>query len=117
IRQVIHLLFFFFSSRRRHTRLQGDWSSDVYSSDLKSCASGTDRLLSAAPCTIAAASGCSLARSRLAARRSTSSPRNPSAGSTAEIGRASCRERGESRVGRGGGREKRSGEDGGREAD
>src|SRR5256885_2097788 len=26
---------FFFSSRRRHTRLQGDWSSDVCSSDLK----------------------------------------------------------------------------------
>src|SRR5256885_3826772 len=29
-----HLLVFFFSSRRRHTRLQGDWSSDVCSSDL-----------------------------------------------------------------------------------
>src|SRR5256885_5440185 len=27
-------LFFFFSSRRRHTRFQGDWSSDVCSSDL-----------------------------------------------------------------------------------
>src|SRR5256885_13076 len=27
-------VFFFFSSRRRHTRLQGDWSSDVCSSDL-----------------------------------------------------------------------------------
>ena len=26
----------FFSSRRRHTRLQGDWSSDVCSSDLSS---------------------------------------------------------------------------------
>src|ERR1039457_7293955 len=25
---------YFFSSRRRHTRLQGDWSSDVCSSDL-----------------------------------------------------------------------------------
>src|SRR5205807_2747826 len=25
----------FFSSRRRHTRLQGDWSSDVCSSDLR----------------------------------------------------------------------------------
>src|SRR2546426_7521585 len=30
--------FFFFSSRRRHTRLQGDWSSDVCSSDLFSTA-------------------------------------------------------------------------------
>src|SRR6266850_3463553 len=28
------MYFFFFSSRRRHTRLQGDWSSDVCSSDL-----------------------------------------------------------------------------------
>src|SRR5256885_11473153 len=35
-------LFFFFSSRRRHTRLQGDWSSDVCSSDL------LDRLLDGA---------------------------------------------------------------------
>src|SRR6266850_3724247 len=30
----VHIYFFFFSSRRRHTRLQGDWSSDVCSSDL-----------------------------------------------------------------------------------
>src|SRR5262249_58187569 len=29
-----YLLFFFFSSRRRHTRLVSDWSSDVCSSDL-----------------------------------------------------------------------------------
>src|SRR2546430_7671661 len=28
------LLFFFFSSRRRHTRFDCDWSSDVCSSDL-----------------------------------------------------------------------------------
>src|SRR5256885_8688446 len=28
------MMIFFFSSRRRHTRLQGDWSSDVCSSDL-----------------------------------------------------------------------------------
>src|SRR5271168_1350816 len=27
-------IFFFFSSRRRHTRSYGDWSSDVCSSDL-----------------------------------------------------------------------------------
>src|SRR5256885_10557108 len=33
------LTLFFFSSRRRHTRLQGDWSSDVCSSDL-----GDDRV-------------------------------------------------------------------------
>src|SRR3989454_11867713 len=29
-----YVIYFFFSSRRRHTRLQGDWSSDVCSSDL-----------------------------------------------------------------------------------
>src|SRR5256885_3833125 len=32
--RVVGFGFFFFSSRRRHTRLQGDWSSDVCSSDL-----------------------------------------------------------------------------------
>src|SRR5437762_8585911 len=32
--------FFFFSSRRRHTRYIGDWSSDVCSSDLSGAASG-----------------------------------------------------------------------------
>src|SRR5690606_41083282 len=31
------LLVFFFSSRRRHTRFSCDWSSDVCSSDLRSC--------------------------------------------------------------------------------
>src|SRR2546427_12925526 len=31
-------LFFFFSSRRRHTRFDCDWSSDVCSSDLAFCA-------------------------------------------------------------------------------
>src|SRR5207248_4010045 len=31
--------FFFFSSRRRHTRSYGDWSSDVCSSDLPTTAS------------------------------------------------------------------------------
>src|SRR2546422_7701860 len=30
-----HCVFFFFSSRRRHTRCSRDWSSDVCSSDLE----------------------------------------------------------------------------------
>src|SRR5256885_1730369 len=34
IDSTVDIFFFFFSSRRRHTRLQGDWSSDVCSSDL-----------------------------------------------------------------------------------
>src|SRR5438045_9765246 len=31
----MYLIFFFFSSRRRHTRCLSDWSSDVCSSDLR----------------------------------------------------------------------------------
>src|SRR5690606_40047825 len=31
---LLSFLFFFFSSRRRHTRFSRDWSSDVCSSDL-----------------------------------------------------------------------------------
>src|SRR5437762_11405763 len=34
VSQRFYVLFFFFSSRRRHTRYIGDWSSDVCSSDL-----------------------------------------------------------------------------------
>src|SRR5256885_7245866 len=37
----------FFSSRRRHTRLQGDWSSDVCSSDLQR-GDGNDALMGGA---------------------------------------------------------------------
>src|SRR6266487_3745133 len=37
--------FFFFSSRRRHTRWTGDWSSDVCSSDLDRLAGADDLLL------------------------------------------------------------------------
>src|SRR5205807_5262250 len=40
-----HFLFFF-SSRRRHTRLQGDWSSDVCSSDLRAPARGITQAFS-----------------------------------------------------------------------
>src|SRR5205809_5057162 len=35
-------IFFFFSSRRRHTRCRRDWSSDVCSSDLGSLGSVSD---------------------------------------------------------------------------
>src|SRR6266705_4063968 len=33
---TVNINFFFFSSRRRHTKSYGDWSSDVCSSDLGS---------------------------------------------------------------------------------
>src|SRR5205814_2831510 len=36
-----YVLFFFFSSRRRHTRCLSDWSSDVCSSDLQLLWPGT----------------------------------------------------------------------------
>src|SRR6266850_5397542 len=42
------LIFFFFSSRGRHTSLQGDWSSDVCSSDLPAAAAGSNRVAEAA---------------------------------------------------------------------
>src|SRR5256885_8498193 len=39
VARIVPVLYlFFFSSRRRHTRLQGDWSSDVCSSDLGAAA-------------------------------------------------------------------------------
>src|SRR5699024_11868352 len=37
-------MFFFFSSRRRHTRSKRDWSSDVCSSDLNQLSSGSERI-------------------------------------------------------------------------
>src|SRR5260370_1521134 len=39
---VDFICFFFFSSRRRHTRFKCDWSSDVCSSDLAQLFSGYD---------------------------------------------------------------------------
>src|ERR1039457_7372514 len=49
----VFFVFVFFSSRRRHTRLQGDWSSDVCSSDLlllPFCFSQAARLFCCWPC-------------------------------------------------------------------
>ena len=69
--------FFFFSSRRRHTRLVSDWSSDVCSSDLLSPLFGYAKL---APVGLAGASLKAIFGA------------NPS-GAAYQIGRASCRER------------------------
>src|SRR6266487_1236551 len=41
------MCFFFFSSRRRHTRWTGDWSSDVCSSDLEAEVEQRDEALPA----------------------------------------------------------------------
>src|SRR5471030_452905 len=42
---IVLCLFFFFSSRRRHTRCLSDWSSDVCSSDLKAAKAAKDSVL------------------------------------------------------------------------
>src|SRR5256886_4114063 len=39
----MYLLNFFFSSRRRHTRFDCDWSSDVCSSDLSTVVENLDK--------------------------------------------------------------------------
>src|SRR5256885_2878137 len=93
---------FFFSSRRRHTRLQGDWSSDVCSSDLRrwgtrpsqGCASGSSTM---------AAGGVLIGSRRLWSLFRPPPERNlmdlyaiirrEGWVSPGEIGRASCRER------------------------
>ena len=41
---VLLFCFFFFSSRRRHTRLVSDWSSDVCSSDLDKITALEDKI-------------------------------------------------------------------------
>src|SRR5688500_20148814 len=83
--------FIFFSSRRRHTRLQGDWSSDVCSSDLGSRVRGAvplpdreARPLWLLPTPVA-----------LEARRGSL---ELCSGPERKIGRASCREREEEPV-------------------
>src|SRR5256885_5465021 len=91
----ICFVFFFFSSRRRHTRLQGDWSSDVCSSDLRSAGGARGSWTLRLPLELArpaidttplpAAPPDSLFRPERGDYRS--------AWHALEIGRASCRER------------------------
>src|SRR2546426_12191032 len=86
---------FFFSSRRRHTRLQGDWSSDVCSSDLRGAAAVGARV-DRPPASRR------LRRRRYgAARVLLSRSHGDDVSHVGEIGRASCRERGEISVGGG----------------
>src|SRR4051794_41413252 len=85
---------FFFSSRRRHTRWTGDWSSDVCSSDLDLGGGGRrkHRRTGAAR----------------AARRAGRAVRRADGG---EIGRASCRGRGEDLGGGGSIKKKKDGQE------
>src|SRR5258705_3120020 len=88
-------MFFFFSSRRRHTRCLSDWSSDVCSSDLIQAAKGETE--------VANAMNAFLKNPGDTQALSLVSAKDPSWNATLrttcvatmldEIGRASCRER------------------------
>src|SRR5207247_8352885 len=102
---------FFFSSRRRHTRSTRDWSSDVCSSDLVPLHGARQQATRSAE---AGARGGArrggggreaLAETATDRRRQIVRRTDDIAGAghgAAEIGRASCRERGESTLGCGG---------------
>src|SRR5256885_11203221 len=87
---------FFFSSRRRHTRLQGDWSSDVCSSDLRtyilpsSAASLPNKISGGASFPVSFRRNFGLLRPYSAILFLSASV---SFAEIVEIGRASCRER------------------------
>src|SRR5205807_4784216 len=90
--QLTSTVVFFFSSRRRHTRLQGDWSSDVCSSDLPVFdALGEVRNAGSYRRTAAM----KLMNNAMLAATTAVGAELHAAGVGAEIGRASCRERGE----------------------
>src|SRR2546422_9411890 len=86
--------FFFFSSRRRHTRCSRDWSSDVCSSDLVGRPRTRRRRGVQLPAGVSGDRGCrdpggASHGGERRGRRSASA-----GGELREIGRASCRERG-----------------------
>src|SRR5256886_7370244 len=88
------LFIFFFSSRRRHTRFDCDWSSDVCSSDLALDQAKAQAQRDAAALDYAHSNldrGSTLAKSGYLAKDTFD--QRASAAQQAEIGRASCRER------------------------
>src|SRR5262249_59854486 len=94
-------VYFFFSSRRRHTRLVSDWSSDVCSSDLVWLDPQKLAALEMTPLDVANA----IRHQNLdaPAGRLGQPPTSPSQAFQLpiKIGRASCRGRGETAVGGG----------------
>src|SRR5207248_4699802 len=95
---------FFFSSRRRHTRSYGDWSSDVCSSDLEGVAlrrsaeayeQDPDRRVAGVAEAVRRPAKEQLPGDDGWKRDQTRPGCRPLARSTEQIGRASCRERGE----------------------
>src|SRR5690606_40908536 len=101
----ILFVVFFFSSRRRHTRFSRDWSSDVCSSDLSSqTAKATDEISAhisamqrATSDTVAAIQGIGGTIGQISEIAKTIATAVDQ-----QIGRASCRERGEGEGGGGG---------------
>src|SRR5690349_25161863 len=91
------VLFFFFSSRRRHTRSLRDWSSDVCSSDLERIPGRRARRSATARPPDGASKICVPFGPGYVPRRThAGAPEDGAAEGVAEIGRASCRERVES---------------------
>src|SRR5256885_9832477 len=88
-------IIFFFSSRRRHTRLQGDWSSDVCSSDLLRDEHDPDWQVAMVRVTskVRGAEKGAVIPVVFAASRDIMWFNSPKPKSGEEIGRASCRER------------------------
>src|SRR5437762_8565963 len=88
------LFYFFFSSRRRHTRYIGDWSSDVCSSDLREALHRTEGLLFSSPRPLARQLVAAwLAGVLMAMALGAGVGARLAATGDVEIGRASCRER------------------------
>src|SRR5437016_9980766 len=88
-------VFFFFSSRRRHTRLVSDWSSDVCSSDLGAPRSRCRRTSPSSSPIKPSSKRSSIARWS-STRHSVPAPFTIFSSPTrwpGKIGRASCRER------------------------
>src|SRR5207249_5134519 len=107
--------FFFFSSRRRHTRSKRDWSSDVCSSDLEEIADpGFVRVEARAHVEPRRLGGDAQVQRPARGRRTVEEAHRVEQCARAEageeIGRASCRERGEGGGGGGGGEERRAGQ-------
>src|SRR5256886_7571419 len=92
------LIYFLFSSRRRHTRFDCDWSSDVCSSDLEA-PEARDREAHRQTRTASKVTGASNGqggpdRSTFHIDETLLAAKPHSGGDRDEIGRASCRERG-----------------------
>src|SRR5205809_3622738 len=98
--------FFFFSSRRRHTRCSRDWSSDVCSSDLARRPAAPARLHHPAARQHYEGARGQRGAERRGQRRSAGGPAGHREPPAREIGRASCRERGEVSGGGGPGKKK-----------